>query len=163
MRLGQGTLRAASAAALLACALSGCASITRGFHDEVAFQSNPPGAEAKTSLGQGCTTPCSLKFSRRDEFSVTITKPGYHVAKVPVISQVRGGGAAGFAGNIIVGGPIGMGVDAVSGATFEHYPNPVTIDLVPVKKGEAQRTIDVVPGPPAVTPEELHPRFGAGA
>ena len=46
-------------------------------------------------------------------------------------TRVAGGGAAGFAGNILLGGVIGMGVDAASGATLEHHPNPVVAVLQP--------------------------------
>ncbi|ODN67823.1 hypothetical protein [Methylobrevis pamukkalensis] len=39
---------------------------------------------------------------------------------------------AGTAGNIILGGVIGVGVDAVTGATLSHTPNPVIIALQPI-------------------------------
>jgi hypothetical protein len=35
-------------------------------------------------------------------------------------------------GNVIVGGVVGVGVDAVSGAALEHVPNPVTVVLRPI-------------------------------
>ena len=46
-------------------------------------------------------------------------------------TRFSGKGAAGMAGNVIVGGVIGVGVDAVSGATLDHYPNPVIFKLEP--------------------------------
>jgi hypothetical protein len=49
----------------------------------VQFESEPPGAEAKTSLGQSCRTPCSLEVSG-DEFTVTFTLAGYQPETVPV-------------------------------------------------------------------------------
>jgi hypothetical protein len=49
----------------------------------VQFESDPAGAEAKTSLGQSCRTPCSLDVAA-DEFSVTFTLPGYQPQTVPV-------------------------------------------------------------------------------
>jgi len=139
-------------------ALGGCATVTRGTTDQVQIQSNPPGADARTSMGHTSVTPCTLQFGRKDEFTVTIAKAGYHIAQVPVKSQVGGAGAAGFAGNVIVGGVVGMGVDAATGATLEHFPNPVIVDLIPIKKGEAQRTIEIVPAAKPVAPEELNPR-----
>lgn len=143
---------------LLAGALCGCASITRGTTDQVQILSNPSGAEARTSMGHTCSTPCTLQFSRKDEFTVTITKAGYHIAQVPVKTQIAGAGAAGFAGNVILGGVVGMGVDAATGATLEHFPNPVVVDLIPVPKGQPQRTIEIVPPPRDVTPDEQSPR-----
>jgi hypothetical protein len=143
---------------LLAGALCGCASITRGTTEQVQIQSNPSGAEAKTSMGHTCVTPCTLQFSRKDEFTVTINKAGYHIAQVPVKTQVGGAGAAGFVGNVVVGGVVGMGVDAATGATLEHFPNPVIVDLIPVPKGQQQRTIEIVPAAKPVTTEEVNPR-----
>lgn len=135
----------------LALAASGCASITRGTTDQVQINSDPPEAQAKTSLGHMCVTPCSLQFNRKDEFTVVLSKPGYHSAEVEVKTQVAGSGAAGFAGNVLLGGVVGMVADASTGATLEHMPNPVTARLVPLKKGEAPRVIKIEPPPPPVT------------
>ena len=71
-------------------------------------------------------------MQRKDEFSITIAKPGYEPQTVPVMTRVAGAGVAGFAGNVLVGGVVGMGVDAVTGATLEHYPNPVSVALRPL-------------------------------
>jgi len=43
-----------------------------------------------------------------------------------------GGGAAGFAGNVLIDGIVGMGVDAATGSALEHYPNPVSVTLEPL-------------------------------
>ena len=37
----------------------------------------------------------------------------------------------------LIGGVVGMGVDAATGSTLEHYPNPVLASLVPLKKAGA--------------------------
>ena len=47
------------------------------------FESEPAGAEAKTSLGQSCRTPCSLAVSD-NEFTVSFTLQGYQPQTVPV-------------------------------------------------------------------------------
>jgi hypothetical protein len=47
------------------------------------FESEPAGAEAKTSLGQSCRTPCSLAVSA-NEFTVSFTLQGYQPQTVPV-------------------------------------------------------------------------------
>jgi hypothetical protein len=142
----------------LAAMCGGCASVTRGTTDQVQILSEPAGAEARTSMGQTCTTPCTLQFSRKDEFIVTASKPGYHTVETPVATRVAGAGAAGFAGNVLVGGVIGMAVDAASGATLEHYPNPVVLTLLPVRKGEKPRVLKQEPPPPAPAPEAAPPQ-----
>jgi hypothetical protein len=137
---------------VLAAACGGCASITRGTTEQVQIQSEPAGAEVHTSTGQVCTTPCTLPFNRKDEFDVTASKPGYHSAQMPVRTRIAAGGAAGFAGNVLVGGVIGMAVDASTGATLEHYPNPVMLTLVPLRKGEPPRVIKQEPPVPPPPP-----------
>ena len=113
-------------------ALSGCATITRGTTDQLQIVSDPSGADVRTSMGPTCITPCTLQVSRKDEFTVIISKPGFIEEQVPVKTQIAGNGAAGFAGNVLIGGIIGMGADAYTGATLEHVPNPVSITLRPV-------------------------------
>jgi len=47
------------------------------------FESEPAGAEARTSLGQSCRTPCSVAVTA-NEFTVSFALPGYHPQTVPV-------------------------------------------------------------------------------
>ncbi len=51
----------------------------------VQFESEPAGAEARTSTGQTCRTPCSLAVEAR-EFTVSYSLPGYQSQTVPVRS-----------------------------------------------------------------------------
>jgi len=45
--------------------------------DTVRFESEPPGAEAKTSNGQTCKTPCALALPVDAPLTVTFTLQGY--------------------------------------------------------------------------------------
>ena len=45
--------------------------------DTVRFESDPPGAEAKASTGQTCTTPCALALPTSGPVTVTFTLAGY--------------------------------------------------------------------------------------
>ena len=45
--------------------------------DTVRFESEPPGAEAKTSNGQTCRTPCALALPVNSPLTVTFTLNGY--------------------------------------------------------------------------------------
>jgi PEGA domain len=60
----------------------------------LAIESEPPGAEAKTSLDQSCRTPCQLAVQPGSEFSVTLALSGYQLQTVSVRPEVRGAGAA---------------------------------------------------------------------
>jgi hypothetical protein len=113
--------------------LAGCATITRGTSEVLVVETTPPGANVEISpIGHRCTSPCSLKVKRKGNYTIDITKAGYEPMRTNVLSQVAGAGAAGMAGNVLVGGLIGLGVDAASGATKELKPNPVRVTLTPM-------------------------------
>jgi hypothetical protein len=85
--------------------------------DTVQFESEPPGADAKTSTGQTCRTPCSLTLNTDAPFSVTFTLNGYlpESEQVEVISD---------------------------GGSTKLRPNPVMVELSaapPVPKKPAPR------------------------
>ena len=49
----------------------------------IQFESEPAGAEARTSTGQACRTPCSLAIAA-NEFTVAFTLQGFQPQTVPV-------------------------------------------------------------------------------
>ncbi len=116
---------------LLGLALVGCASITRGTKEVFVVDSTPQDAEVRLSSGQVGRTPASFEVGRRDALTVFVSKPGYKSRTLIVQSEVGGGGAAGMAGNVLFGGIIGAGVDAGTGAMYEHKPNPLMVQLEP--------------------------------
>lgn len=120
-----------AAAAIL---LSACASITRGTHEVLQIETDPSGANVALSIGESCVSPCSLKLKRKDGLHVSIVKDGYHTVETDVNTQIASGGSAGMAGNILLGGFIGAGIDASSGALNEFTPNPLKITLVPLEE-----------------------------
>ena len=114
--------------------LSACASITRGTKEAFVIETNPPGAHAELSNGFDCTTPCSLRLPRRSNFVVTLTKDGYETVTANITNTTSGAGAAGMAGNVLVGGIIGIAVDAGTGATQDLTPNPLSVTMLPINE-----------------------------
>jgi hypothetical protein len=139
----------------LAATLGGCASATRGWNEQIQFDSSPTGATVRTEIidpfcaetncptqpGPACVTPCVVQVARRDRLKANFTKEGFEPQVVPVDVRIAGQGVAGFAGNVLIGGAIGMVVDAASGATLEHFPNPITVVLQPIAPPLQQRPI----------------------
>lgn len=128
------TRRALRAAILLAASASlcACATVTRGTRQSWTVETDPSGAAVKTSAGFTCEqTPCTFKLKRKNDFEVTISKPGYKTYHGQVTHDVSTGGAAGMAGNVLVGGLIGIGVDAATGAMMNLKPNPLKVKLEP--------------------------------
>ncbi len=109
--------------------VSGCASITRGSTNEVRFTSNPVGASIETSTGQSCTTPCTMIFPRRGDFTATFSN-GDETRTIEVVSDIAAAGVgAAVGGNLLFGGPIGAGIDVATGAGLDHFPDPVHADF----------------------------------
>lgn len=124
---------------LLACAIAapsvGCASVTRGTTENISIASTPSGATADIAgldIATACVTPCVVQAKRNADITVTVTKEGFEPQIIPLTKEIPGTGAAGFAGNLLLGGAVGMGVDAVTGAALDHKPNPVIVTLQPI-------------------------------
>src|SRR3954462_5811403 len=84
-------MRRIIAIAVTGASLTGCSSLSfDSFKSappmvKVALESVPPGADATTSLGPACKTPCSIDVPAPDAgFSVTFTSPKFQPVTVPV-------------------------------------------------------------------------------
>src|SRR3954464_10714825 len=84
-------MRRAIAIAVAATSLAGCSSLSFDSFKpappmvKVALESAPPGADATTSLGPACKTPCSIDVPAPDAgFSVTFASPRFQPVTVPV-------------------------------------------------------------------------------
>lgn len=58
-----------------------------------------------------------------------------------------------MAGNLLLGGIVGIGVDAVTGAALDHYPNPVNIAL----ERDGEKMIPVITDPVVKTSKHQVP------
>ena len=114
--------------------LASCATVTRGVHEKIKVLSEPTSAYAELSSGERGLTPVTFLKRRKENFDVTVSKPGYITQTVKVKSNFSPTGGGAMAGNLIAGGVVGVGVDAVSGASLSLYPNPVVVHLVPQSK-----------------------------
>jgi hypothetical protein len=121
--------------AAIALPCLGCASVTRGTTENISIATTPAGATAEIlglEIPTACVTPCVVQAKRNADITVTINKDGYEPQIISLTKEIPGSGAAGFAGNILAGGLVGMGVDAVTGAAQDHKPNPVIVTLQPL-------------------------------
>jgi hypothetical protein len=90
----------------------------------VQLDSVPPGADARTSLGPSCTTPCSVPVTADGAFSVSFTLDKYAPLTIPVQVTKSGG-------------------DFLSAATTSIDPNPVVAELQPARpaKGTTRKMV----------------------
>ena len=112
-------MRRIIAIAVTGASLAGCSSLSfDSFKSapptvKVALESVPPGADATTSLGPGCKTPCSIDVPAPDAgFSVTFASPKFQPVTVPV-QVIRNPG------------------DSTSPPTTVIEPSPVFAELQP--------------------------------
>ena len=84
-------MRRVIAIAVTGASLAGCSSLSLDSFKpapplvKVALESAPPGADATTSLGPACKTPCSIDVPAPDAgFSVTFASPKFQPVTVPV-------------------------------------------------------------------------------
>lgn len=124
-------MRILAVGAIVALLGTGCATVTRGTSQSWTVETDPVGADVRLSSGETCKTPCTLKKKRKHAFTVDITKEGYEPVTTGIVSSVSGAGATGMAGNVLVGGLIGIGIDAGTGAAKDLKPNPLVVKMVP--------------------------------
>jgi hypothetical protein len=79
-----------------------------GALETVRFESEPPGADVKTSTGQTCRAPCTLSLPGDKSFNVTYTLNGFQAETASVAPFAMGDG------------------------TTQLRPNPVIAELTPL-------------------------------
>lgn len=106
--------------AATALSLAGCSSFSTDYFKstpptlQLQLESSPPGAEARTSIGPSCKTPCSVSVTVPDGgFSVSYTLNKFQPVTIPV--QVTGS-----PGNVF------------TASTIRIDPNPVVAELQPI-------------------------------
>jgi hypothetical protein len=126
-------MRRVIAIAVTGFTLAGCSSFSLDAFKptpatmQVQLESTPPGADARTSLGPGCKTPCSVAVPAPDSgFSVSYTLNKFQPATVQVqVIRVPG--------------------DFSTPASTTMDPNPVVAELQPA--GPAPRAARKMPKP----------------
>jgi len=111
---------------------------------QVQLESTPPGADATTSIGPGCKTPCSVSVAAPDAgFAVTFALPRFQPVTVPV-QVIRNPG------------------DLTSPATTIIEPSPVFAELKPAAPPpKAHKPKPKKPKPAAAAPADAASPFPA--
>jgi hypothetical protein len=133
-------MRAVWVAAICGLTVAACATITRGTTQAVAVNTpNVPGATCTLSSpaigSRVVVTPGTITLEKsKDAINVRCTKECF-IDGAGVISSNFEGMAA---GNIILGGVIGLGVDAASGAMNQYTPD-IQVLMAPDPKCEREQ------------------------
>ncbi len=115
--------------ALLMTALlaAGCGTVVNGTTQRVAISSLPFGASVTIdNVGYG-RTPLVAKLKRKQYHFVRIHTPGYLPYDVALMREVSNW----VWGNLLTGGFIGIGIDALSGGMHKLTPKQIEAELKP--------------------------------
>ena len=115
--------------ALVLIALSSvrCASIVHGTSQKIPVTSQPPGADVVVKCIDGefkapSQTPTQIVLRRnRQDCEVRVEKPSFE----PHLVQLSRNMSGWYLGNILIGGIIGLIVDAANGAMYTQSPGQI--------------------------------------
>lgn len=110
---------------LLSFAVYSCATIVNGTEQQVSFSSNPSGANVSINGQDVGKTPLSTDLKRKETHFVKIELDGYNPYEMTFVRKVSGWAW----GNILLGGFIGLAIDAHQGGMYKLNPEQVMAEL----------------------------------
>lgn len=119
------TLLTLSLLAGLAPVLTGCATIMDGSKQKISFSSNPSNAVVTVDGRIIGKTPMTEDLSTKDIHTVKMNIDGYHPYEMTLTKKTN----SWVWGNIIFGGFLGLGIDAITGGLYKLTPEQVSADL----------------------------------
>lgn len=141
----------AAALAAISLVIGGCATVTTGTTQPINIDSDPQGAECTlTREGQTLATVTTPKQSltikrHAATLHVACRKDGFEEGRVVLNSRYESSST----GNFLLGGVIGVMVDASSGAS-SRYDSYVLVRMTPL--GPGNKAVAAVPRPTVATP-----------
>ena len=110
----------------LALSATSCASMFTGTKDKISFTSQPEGAKVLHKGVEKCITPCTAEINRSlGKQVVVFEKEGFVNKEVKLTKTFNAVSLL----NILVGGAIGIGIDAATGSLTKYSPKAYTVDL----------------------------------
>ena len=145
------TIRAILTTFLLALSsvVSGCATIVHlGGNEELNVSSEPAGAKVVIDGTERGVTPLATKVERKKDHAVVLTKEGFEENQSRVESHLSWW----VAGNVILGGLVGILVDVLSGGGYTIEPDAVAVTLKPIEgvATSAAPTLSSLTQPPPI-------------
>lgn len=112
--------------------ISGCATILNGSKQDVQINSDPSGAKVYVNNTYQGETPLTKSMERKSEnIEIKIKLDGYKTYSLNLRRNFNGTTLV----NIVLGGIIGIGIDAATGAMYKLDPSTVRADLEEKNEG----------------------------
>ena len=157
---------ARTAVATIVLGMCGCASVVSGRYADVRLDSYPANAHVVVRDQKGATvaeaqTPAVVSLKRNRKFflpakyTATFEAPGYASATVPLKSTIN----PWVAGNIVLGGPIGLVVDTATGAGWRPKHDQIAQHLEPIMTAQSAPQVPTGEQPAYVAEQ---PQMGSG-
>jgi len=103
-----------------------CATIFTGTKDSITFTTTPEGAKVIHKGVEKCLTPCTAEIPRGlGKQMVMFQKEGFETKEVKLTKTFNPVTLL----NILLGGAIGVGIDAATGSLIKYSPKSYTVDL----------------------------------
>ena len=106
--------------------LSSCATIINGSKQTIGISSSPSEASVTINGEDFGKTPVNAELARKENQIIKIELEGYLPYETTLTRKVD----AWIAGNILFGGLIGLGIDAISGGMYKLTPQQVQAELL---------------------------------
>jgi hypothetical protein len=105
----------------------GCATIIQGTTQDIGITTDPSEADLLVDNSERYKSPAKITMKRKNDHIVEVTKEGFEKENVNIKSVISGA----VAGNLLLGGIIGIGVDALSGGANRLEPDNINVRLRP--------------------------------
>jgi len=103
-----------------------CATIFTGTKDSITFTTTPEGAKVIHKGVEKCLTPCTAEIPRGlGKQMVMFQKEGFETKEVKLTKTFNPVTLL----NILLGGAIGVGINAATGSLTKYSPKNYTVDL----------------------------------
>jgi hypothetical protein len=113
---------------------SACATIVNGQYESVRLLSDPLEAKVVVDGGQRGRTPDTVELKRRESHTIVFKKEGYEDRAAVLVPRFSWW----TAGNILIGGIIGIAVDAYTGSMWRLSEDKIQMAMVPIEPRLAQ-------------------------
>jgi hypothetical protein len=115
--------------------------VFNGSRQNISVTSSPDVAKVTTSpVTADQNTPTTLNLERKNDYTLTFSKEGYSSATAQVSHHVRGGIVV---LDVLLGGLIGVVVDAATGAWNKLSPETVNVSLTKTAAIDGPDRIDI--------------------
>lgn len=116
---------AATGLVALSLLANGCASIIHGTRQNISISSQPTGANVFVDGAASGNAPMTILLKRKQDHLVRLELSGYQ----PYEMKLEHGFSGWYLGNIVIGGIIGLIVDAADGAMYKLTPKQLNAVL----------------------------------